>query len=75
MYGTMKDFLMILDQIYSGQVRTQESIDIVAKNILGTIPTLDMHIGLKQYFNELGKVEKVVEDSFLPFGIFYKLKL
>lgn len=72
---TMKDFLMILDQIYSGQVRTQESIDIVAKNILGTIPTLDMHIGLKQYFSELSKVAKVVEDSFLPFGIFYKLKL
>ena len=71
----MKDFLIILDQIYSGQQRTQESIDIVAKNILGTIPTLDMHIGLKQYFSELSKVAKVVEDSFLHFGIFYKLKL
>ena len=72
---SMKDLLMMLEQIYSGQQRTQEYINIVAKNLLGTIPTLDMHIGLKQYFNEKIKVKKVVEDSFLPFGIFYKLKL
>jgi hypothetical protein len=71
---SIKKFLSYLKTITSGKQSTQEYINIVARDILGTLPTLDMHIGMKQYYNELNKADKVVEDSFIPFGIFYKLK-